>query len=129
LENEAVPVISQCIRQSGLAAQQADAVAEPIAAAAGADIDPQPFRPALRGVLLTGGPPRYLRAQASTDESTVSEEPLWWPPNRLCGRYLAPYLSSQAGFTADVMPQEPPVLVEAGRRPFDELRDLPRLSR
>jgi hypothetical protein len=29
---------------------------------------------------------------------------LWWPPNRLSGRYLAPYLSSQVGDTADVMP-------------------------
>jgi len=34
----------------------------------------------------------------------VSQEPLWWPPNRLCGRYLAPYLSRQVGFAADVMP-------------------------
>ena len=44
------------VKQGGLAAQQADAVAEAIAASAGADIDPQPFRPVLRGVLLTGGP-------------------------------------------------------------------------
>ncbi len=40
------------IKQGGLAAQQADAVAEAIAASVGADIDPQPFRPVLRGVLL-----------------------------------------------------------------------------
>ena len=43
------------IKQGGLAAQQADAVAEAIAASVGVDIDPQPFRPVLRGVLLTGG--------------------------------------------------------------------------
>ena len=35
------------VKQGGLAAQQADAVAEAIAASAGADIDPQPFRPIL----------------------------------------------------------------------------------
>ena len=43
------------VKQGGLAAQQADAVAEAIAASVGADIDPQPFRPILRGTLLTGG--------------------------------------------------------------------------
>jgi len=96
------------IKQSGLAAQQADAVAEAIAASVGADIDPQPFRPVLRGVLLTGGPARYLRADISGgagDDSIVAGEALWWPPNKLCGRYLASYLSSQVGDAADVMPQ------------------------
>jgi sulfide:quinone oxidoreductase len=96
------------IKQGGLAAQQADAVAEAIAASAGADVDPQPFRPVLRGVLLTGGSPRFLRSDISGDaghDSTIAEEPLWWPPNKLCGRYLAPYLSSQTGEAADVMPQ------------------------
>jgi sulfide:quinone oxidoreductase len=97
------------VKQGGLAAQQADAVAEAIAAAAGAQIDPQPFRPVLRGTLLTGGPPRYLRTDISGgagDDSTVSDEALWWPPNKLCGRYLAPYLSSKTGEAADVMPQD-----------------------
>ena len=96
------------VKQGGLAAQQADAVAEAIAASAGEDIDPQPFRPILRGVLLTGGPARYLRADisgAGGDDSILSEEALWWPPNKLSGRYLAPYLSSQLGEAADVMPQ------------------------
>jgi sulfide:quinone oxidoreductase len=96
------------IKHGGLAAQQADAVAEAIAAAAGADIDAQPFRPILRGVLLTGGPARYLRANISGgagDDSIVAGEALWWPPNKLAGRYLAPYLSSQVGEAADVMPQ------------------------
>jgi sulfide:quinone oxidoreductase len=80
------------VKQGGLAAQQADAVAETIAAAAGAQIDPQPFRPVLRGTLLTGGPARYLRADISGgrgDDSKFSDEALWWPPNKLCGRYLA----------------------------------------
>jgi sulfide:quinone oxidoreductase len=96
------------IKHGGLAAQQADAVAEAIAAAVGADVDPQPFRPILRGVLLTGGPARYLRASISGgagDDSIVAGEALWWPPNKLAGRYLAPYLSSQVGEAADVMPQ------------------------
>jgi sulfide:quinone oxidoreductase len=97
------------IKQGGLAAQQADAVAEAIAAVVGLDIDPQPFQPVLRGVLLTGAAARYLRADISGgagDDSTISTEPLWWPPNKLCGRYLAPYLSRQTGDAADVMPQQ-----------------------
>jgi sulfide:quinone oxidoreductase len=97
------------IKQGGLAAQQADAVAEAIAATVGVDIDPQPFQPVLRSVLLTGAASRYLRADISGgpgDDSTISTEPLWWPPNKLCGRYLAPYLSRQTDDGADVMPQQ-----------------------
>ncbi len=100
------------IKQGGLAAQQADAVAETIAASVGVEIDPQPFHPILRGVLLTGGPERYLRADVGggpdddDDDSTISAEALWWPPAKLAGRYLAPYLSSQVGDASDVMPQD-----------------------
>jgi sulfide:quinone oxidoreductase len=97
------------VKQGGLAAQQADAVAEAIAASAGVEIDPQPFRPVLRGVLLTGAAPRYLRSDISGgagDDSSISEEPLWWPPNKLAGRYLGPYLSRQTGEESDVMPRE-----------------------
>jgi sulfide:quinone oxidoreductase len=41
------------VKQGGIATQQADAVAQAIAAAAGADVEPKPFRPVLRGLLLT----------------------------------------------------------------------------
>jgi sulfide:quinone oxidoreductase len=126
------------IKQGGLAAQQADAVAETIAASLGAEIDPQPFRPILRGVLLTGGAARYLRADISGeagDDSAISSATLWWPPDKIAGRYLAPYLSSQVGDAADVMPQgDHAIAVEAALDPlatssqhtFGELSDLPR---
>ena len=125
------------VKHGGLAAQQADAVAETIAASVGVDIDPQPFRPILRGLLLTGGPPRYLQADISGragDDSTISGEALWWPPDKLAGRYLAPYLSSQVGDALDVMPQgEHTIPVETAidpasadiKRGFGELSDLP----
>jgi hypothetical protein len=96
------------IKHGGLAAQQADVVAEAIAASVGVDSIRSPVRPILRGVLLTGGPPRYLRAEISTnadDDSVISQRPPWWPPDKISGRYLAPYLSSQVGDAADVMPQ------------------------
>jgi sulfide:quinone oxidoreductase len=92
------------IKHGGVAAQQAGAVAEAIAASAGVDIDPRPFRPTLYGVLLTGRRPRYLRADISGeagDDSTMSPDPLWWPPNKLHARRLTPYLSRQAGAAAD----------------------------
>ena len=110
------------VKQGGLAAQQADAVAEAIAAAVGVEIDPRPLHPVLRGVLLTGGRPRFLRADISGragDDSTASERPLWAPPNKLAGSYLAPYLSGQVHDAADVMPQ-----VAARGRP-SVLTDLP----
>jgi sulfide:quinone oxidoreductase len=91
------------IKQGGLAAQQADAAAEAIAAAAGAPIDPQPFRPVLRGLLLTGKAPRYLRRDVAAGEAGIaSVDALWWPPAKLVGRRLAPLLADLAGAPAEV---------------------------
>jgi sulfide:quinone oxidoreductase len=84
------------IKQGGVASQQADAAAEAIAARAGADVEPRPFRPVLRGMLLTGDTPRYLRADRSGtagDSSSASQQALWWPPSKIAGRWLAPYLA------------------------------------
>jgi sulfide:quinone oxidoreductase len=84
------------IKQGGIAAQQADALAELIAARAGAPVKPEPFTPVLRALLLTGGAPLYLRSEPTGghgDTSTVSTEPLWWPPAKIAGRYLAPFLA------------------------------------
>ena len=82
------------IKQGGLACQQADAVAELISATAGAPIEPIPFRPVLRGKLMTGGRDRYLRRRLADGErpGEVSQQPLWWPPTKVAGRYLSPYL-------------------------------------
>ncbi len=84
------------VKQGGVATQQADAAAEAIAARAGADVDPRPFRPVLRGMLLTGASPRYLRADqsgAAGDSSSASDQALWWPPSKIAGHWLAPYLA------------------------------------
>ena len=48
------------VKFGGLAAEQADAAAEAIAQLAGADVTPQPFKPVLRGRLLTGKGERYM---------------------------------------------------------------------
>jgi sulfide:quinone oxidoreductase len=82
------------LKQGGLAAQQAVAAAESILARHGADLDPQPFRPVLRGMLMTGGRGRWLRAPAGATpgHSEVALRALWWPPSKIATRYLAPYL-------------------------------------
>ena len=82
------------IKQGGLAAQQADAVAESIAAAVGAAVTPRPFRPLLRAALLTGGDTRYLRHSVAggDGEGTVATHKLWSPAAKLASRYLTPYL-------------------------------------
>ena len=83
------------VKQGGLAAQQADAAAEAIAAAAGADVDPRPFTPVLRGLLLTGLTPRFMRSELGKHQTEIDTEPLWWPPAKIVGRYLAPFLAAQ----------------------------------
>lgn len=93
-------ITSFTVKQGGIATQQADAAAEAIAAALGADVDPTPFRPVLRGLLLTGREPRYLRRELSGShehEPVAGYEPLWWPPAKIVGRRLAPFLASFAG--------------------------------
>jgi sulfide:quinone oxidoreductase len=84
------------IKQGGVAAQQADVAAEAIAARAGAAVEPTEFRPVLRGLLLTGSTPRYMRAEVGGgrgEDWDVSEHALWWPPSKIAGRWLAPYLA------------------------------------
>ena len=104
------------VKQGGIAAQQADAAAETIAAGAGAPITPAPFRPVLRGLLLTGAAPGFLKAEIGGGHgpSAFEAEALWWPPSKVAGRYLAPFLASHLGLT---VPAAPPVGV--GALPID----------
>lgn len=82
------------IKQGGLAAQQADVAANSIAALLNREVELIPLRPVLRGALLTGSVPRYLRAEIGDRDgsSAAGAAPLWWPPSKVAGRYLAPYL-------------------------------------
>jgi sulfide:quinone oxidoreductase len=85
------------VKQGGIACQQADAVAEVIAKAAGTQLEPRSFRPVLRGQLLTGGKPRFMRTNISGREGDVTQSgagALWWPSTKVAGRYLGPYLHS-----------------------------------
>lgn len=86
------------VKQGGIATQEADAAAEAIAAAAGCELEPAPFDPVLRGVLWTGGKPRYLYGRpvdGHGEVSKLSEEPLWpVPEGKIVGRHLSPFLAT-----------------------------------
>lgn len=75
------------LKQGGIAAQQADAAAASIAASAGVAVTPEPFVPVLRGILLTGEGPQYIR------DNEVAESPLWNPVYKVAGNLLGPYLA------------------------------------
>jgi sulfide:quinone oxidoreductase len=99
-------LMQSSIKQGGVAAQEADAVAEAIAADAGAPVQPSPCRPVLRGLLLTGFVPRFLRHEDG-GVSVVDTQPLWWPPGKIVGRYLSPFLAEHLGFaTSDAAPAD-----------------------
>ncbi len=82
------------IKQGGLATQQADAAAAHIAKGLGAAVEAEPFRPVLRGKLLTGDESVHMRFDAAGGggEGESSPAALWWPPHKISGRYLAPWL-------------------------------------
>lgn len=125
------------VKQGGLATQQADAVAEHIAHWAGVPLTPRPFHPVLRGLLISEGAPLYLRSEPQrlsrpasvaiddhrarhrpTSASLASDQALWWPPAKVAGRYLAPWLATArpraiaAEPLADRRPVPGPVLAE-----------------
>jgi sulfide:quinone oxidoreductase len=83
------------IKHGGLASEQADVAARAIAARAGVPVATEPFRPVLRGALITGGAPEFLEAELwDPDGGTVSVgRPLWTPSIKLAARYLGPYIA------------------------------------
>ena len=90
------------VKQGGVSVRQAQAVAECLAARAGAPVVPEPFEPLLRGVLLTGAEPSYL--QSSAGESRLADSPLWWPPTKIADSYLVPYLVARFQLSVPTLP-------------------------
>ena len=87
------------VKQGGIACQQADAIAQLLAAAAGAPIDPEPFRPVLRGRLMTGRGAAYLEhaAHGGAGEGPPPALELWDVTRKIDGRYLSPWLAELEG--------------------------------
>jgi sulfide:quinone oxidoreductase len=90
-------ITSLPFKQGAFATQQADSVAEAIAAAVGVGIEPRPAGPRMRAVLWTGQGPRYLAAENGPNGglSTHSQRHLEFLHNgRLTARYLSPLVDS-----------------------------------
>jgi sulfide:quinone oxidoreductase len=105
------------LKHSTLAAGQATAAAEAIAAEAGADVTPTPWSGVLHGLLTI--PPHFSGATSSPwlDDGDPVTHCLWWPPGHVAGRHLAPYLAaSDPGVRAGLgwHPNGLPVAVEVG---------------
>jgi sulfide:quinone oxidoreductase len=86
------------VKQGGLAAQQAVAAAHAIASYAGVASAPEPFRPVLRGLLMTGSGTLYLRRDLVGERVAewASSAPLGWPAGKIVGRRLAALLAAAA---------------------------------
>lgn len=87
------------VKQGGIACQQADAIAEQIAQSAGADIEPQPFNPVLRGRLLTGTLLRYV-SDHDADGAPDHQPVLFAAHRKVDGRYLSPWIAEMDGTSA-----------------------------
>lgn len=86
------------IKHGGVGSQQADTVAQSIAALAGASVTPQRFNPVIHGMLLTNGKPQYLTAHITGGHgfsSEITDTPTWSPPSKIAAKYLAPYLQER----------------------------------
>lgn len=79
------------LKQGGVAAQQAEVVARTVAALAGAPVEPTPFRPRMRGVMLTGNRPILLDG-----DDTGPLEPGAALPPKIVAERLAPFLAARA---------------------------------
>jgi sulfide:quinone oxidoreductase len=77
------------IKQGGVAAQQADVAAAAIARRVGVEVDVAHGEPVVRVKLLTGRGEHF----AASGGGGLSEHALWWPPGKVAGAYLAPYLA------------------------------------
>ena len=103
------------VKQGGLATQQADAAARSIVSAAGSDIEPAPFAPVLQGLLLTGSAASYMRSELAGghgETAVVAGDALWWPPAKIAGRYLGPFLAERSGIALAPPPELEAVRVE-----------------
>jgi sulfide:quinone oxidoreductase len=90
------------LKQGGIAAQQADVAAAAIAADRGIDVPLESYDPVLRGILITGDVPHYIR------DDEIAETPMWRPVSKIAGSFLGPYI---AGVDRTLTPR----LVDAGR--------------
>lgn len=90
------------VKQGGLAAQQADAIAAIIALRAGARPPMSPLESVLRAQLFGTPEPLFLEAtldlggRSLEGRSQLYSEAPWWPHGTLFGRHVTPWMTEQA---------------------------------
>ena len=82
------------VKQGGLAAQQADAVAEEIAARAGADVIRSRSGPCCAASCSPDAGRHGCERRRRDGEGEAQRRALFWPPTKIAGRYLSPYLAA-----------------------------------
>lgn len=91
-------VTSFPVKQGGIATQQADVIAEAIAAEVGAGVEPRPFDPILRAELWTGEYPLFLEGWLTGghgETSSLTAEPPWGRNvGKIVGRYLSDFIAA-----------------------------------
>jgi sulfide:quinone oxidoreductase len=91
---------SFAVKQGGLAAQQADAIAALIALRAGGSPPLSASTLALRAQLFGAPQPLYLEAtldaRGTPLAAQVSTQSPWWPGGTLFGRHVTPWMAQQA---------------------------------
>ena len=118
---------ASAIKQGGIATQQADVAVAAALHGLGLGPEPAPFDPVMRGLLMTGLAAAYMRADAHGHDD-VSFEALWWPPTKIAGRHLGPFLAElhEVGGIPELA-ERPPLPADAARAAADR-RELRRLA-
>jgi sulfide:quinone oxidoreductase len=91
------------VKHGGIAAQQADSAARAIASLAGAPVQPEPFHPIIRAVLISLDKPKYLSAHITGghgSSSEISDTPSWSAVGKIDAKYLAPFLEQRGRVAA-----------------------------
>ncbi|HEX6116430.1 MAG TPA: hypothetical protein VFY99_04970 [Solirubrobacterales bacterium] len=102
-------VTSFPVREAGIAAQQALAVAASIAAEAGVQVESSPFRPSISGLLRSPG-----GAHPGTSTNGNGPWSLWWPPEQLAGEHLSAHIGAKVAVSPPSGEDSIPVRVELG---------------
>jgi sulfide:quinone oxidoreductase len=84
---------------------------------------PRPYRRILRGVVLTGERPLYLRRDLDEADEIirplrgtppgVARTQLWWPQGKVAGRYLTGFVAEH-GRPGAALADRPPVCANGG---------------
>jgi sulfide:quinone oxidoreductase len=85
------------IKHGGLGAQQADVAAAMIAAFAGVEVEREPLRPVIRGILHTGAAPLYLTTRLEDGrvvESEATTNAMWPADDKVVAKELPDFLRS-----------------------------------